>query len=271
MHETTLCHMYWLHLDFGGTADPDLAHIDPWMAVDRLRWRRLQFEFLHDRRSRYFLFEYAMCSMDRVVKMDSFSPIVAYMTSAFFFRSFRSRWLQPDGYSQQRGATATQASVGGYPVLAGTVEVVAMPSVRARQARDCVYLESWFSFADRQDCTVTLRESHSVSDRMYGVTGIDMRVREAIATSQALASRGHVMPLLTSLPVVLSPFETNLLPETDPLAFESCAVEGSGGHLLGRGLGSEIDGHDAVFRFNFHSLSPTEDLGNRTSIRVVGR
>ena len=146
-----------------------------------------------------------------------------------------------------------------------------MPSTPASQTKECIYLESWFSFADRQNCTVMLRQPHSVSDHMYGVTGIDMRVREAIATSQALASRGYVMPLLTSLPVVLSPFETNLLPETDPLAFESCAVVGSGGHLLGRGLGSEIDRHDAVFRFNFHSLSPAEDLGNRTSVRIVGR
>uniref|UniRef100_A0AAV2JZF1 Beta-galactoside alpha-2,6-sialyltransferase 2 n=1 Tax=Knipowitschia caucasica TaxID=637954 RepID=A0AAV2JZF1_KNICA len=53
-------------------------------------------------------------------------------------------------------------------------------------------------------------------------------------------------------------------------AFKTCAVVTSAGSILRSGLGSEIDTHDAVLRFN---AAPTDgyerDVGNRTTIRII--
>lgn len=66
-----------------------------------------------------------------------------------------------------------------------------------------------------------------------------------------------------------------LLPERDVLAgtrHASCAVVGSGGNLLTKKWGAEIDAHDAVFRFN---LAPTigfeEYVGSKTTYRMINR
>ena len=63
------------------------------------------------------------------------------------------------------------------------------------------------------------------------------------------------------------------LPDVDPLEgrwFDSCAVVGGGGSLLGSGRGADIDAHAAVFRFG---RAPTvgfeRDAGSRTTHRVV--
>ena len=52
--------------------------------------------------------------------------------------------------------------------------------------------------------------------------------------------------------------------------YNSCAVVSSAGSLLNSGLGSFIDSHDIVLRFN---NAPTEsyvnDVGNKTSIRII--
>ena len=65
-----------------------------------------------------------------------------------------------------------------------------------------------------------------------------------------------------------------LYPEADPLGslrFRSCAVVGSSPTLLGKGLGAEIDAHDAVLRFNNAPTCGWEaDVGNRTTIRSIG-
>eukprot|EP00976_Prorocentrum_cordatum_P026175 531066-Prorocentrum_minimum.AAC.1 len=54
------------------------------------------------------------------------------------------------------------------------------------------------------------------------------------------------------------------------MLFKSCAVVGSSGILLLYDRGSEIDGHDAVFRFNSaptHGFEPK--VGSRTTIRLT--
>lgn len=52
--------------------------------------------------------------------------------------------------------------------------------------------------------------------------------------------------------------------------YGTCAVVGNAGHVLGSGLGREIDAHDVVLRFN---EAPTEgfesDVGSRTTHRIV--
>ncbi|XP_070561471.1 beta-galactoside alpha-2,6-sialyltransferase 2-like [Ptychodera flava] len=52
--------------------------------------------------------------------------------------------------------------------------------------------------------------------------------------------------------------------------FKSCAVIASSSFMNGSGLGSEIDSHDAVLRFN---MAPTEghekDVGTKTTVRLV--
>ena len=52
--------------------------------------------------------------------------------------------------------------------------------------------------------------------------------------------------------------------------FKTCAVVSSAGSLKGSGLGSFIDTHDIVLRFN---NAPTDnfekDVGKKTSIRIV--
>lgn len=69
--------------------------------------------------------------------------------------------------------------------------------------------------------------------------------------------------------------ESGIIPDTDPLKFhvrnkhDSCAIVGNGGGLLLAPLGSAIDKHEAVFRFNG---GPTfgfeENVGKRTSYRL---
>ena len=52
--------------------------------------------------------------------------------------------------------------------------------------------------------------------------------------------------------------------------YGSCAVVGSAGHILGSGLGREIDKHDVVLRFNEAPTAGFEgDVGSRTTHRVV--
>lgn len=54
--------------------------------------------------------------------------------------------------------------------------------------------------------------------------------------------------------------------------FGTCAVVGNSGALNASGLGAEIDGHDAVLRFN---TAPTEgyerDVGGRETLRLISR
>ncbi|EKX53409.1 hypothetical protein GUITHDRAFT_133129 [Guillardia theta CCMP2712] len=54
-------------------------------------------------------------------------------------------------------------------------------------------------------------------------------------------------------------------------AFESCAVVGSSGHLLGSGFGRDIDVHDLVIRFNDAPAGGEyeSDVGSRTTHRVL--
>ena len=66
----------------------------------------------------------------------------------------------------------------------------------------------------------------------------------------------------------------NALPETDFIKsfpqFETCAVVGNGGSLLAHELGTEIDGHDAIFRFNGGPVRGFErHVGARTTIRLA--
>ena len=59
--------------------------------------------------------------------------------------------------------------------------------------------------------------SKTVARRMLS-SGIDLQARESVATSKALAGRGCVMPLLTSLPALLNLQQLALLPPTDVIA-----------------------------------------------------
>jgi hypothetical protein len=66
-----------------------------------------------------------------------------------------------------------------------------------------------------------------------------------------------------------------LLPERDELLrrahFNRCAVVGNSGVSLGLGLGSEIDAHELVIRFNYPPLRGFEaDVGNRTDWMMTG-
>ena len=52
--------------------------------------------------------------------------------------------------------------------------------------------------------------------------------------------------------------------------FNTCAVVSSAGSLKGSGLGSFIDTHDIVLRFNNAPTdNHTKDVGKKTSIRIV--
>ena len=71
---------------------------------------------------------------------------------------------------------------------------------------------------------------------------------------------------------VLREAALSVLPEVDVLRlrqFRSCAVVGASGHLLHDSLGTEIDSHDAVLRFNYHPASPGQSVGRRTTVRIV--
>jgi hypothetical protein len=73
----------------------------------------------------------------------------------------------------------------------------------------------------------------------------------------------------------LAKFERNVVNQNAPeegldSCFGSCAVVFSSGKLLGKGLGTEIDQHDAVFRMNTApSLGFEHDVGSRTTVRVA--
>ncbi|XP_067851576.1 beta-galactoside alpha-2,6-sialyltransferase 1-like [Heptranchias perlo] len=52
--------------------------------------------------------------------------------------------------------------------------------------------------------------------------------------------------------------------------FKTCAVVASAGSILRSGLGREIDGHDAVLRFNgAPTIGFESDVGRRTTIRII--
>ncbi|KAF5903875.1 beta-galactoside alpha-2,6-sialyltransferase 2 [Clarias magur] len=66
---------------------------------------------------------------------------------------------------------------------------------------------------------------------------------------------------------IVPPLELQHLYNT---AFRSCAVVTSAGAILHSGLGSEIDSHDAVLRFNSAPTKGYErDVGNKTTIRII--
>ena len=61
--------------------------------------------------------------------------------------------------------------------------------------------------------------------------------------------------------------ETQLLADR---AFNTCAVVSSAGSLRGSNLGSTIDSHDYVIRFNnAPTASYEQDVGVKTSLRIV--
>ena len=244
--------------------------------VNRTSWRQMQAEYFHYHRSRHFLFEYAICRGNVFVDLDDVNWNAALMTRDVFVAGFvpvRTEAAQAKTSSDLElwhnelniKSLAMQWKAGGY-----TSSIVSHESKRPigdiaspGQHQECIYIAGGLDVLDRESCVRTMSAGKTVARRMVS-SGIDLQAREAVATSTALAARGCVMPLLTSLPAVLHPQQLALLPATDVLAerdFTRCAVVGSSGHMLGRGFGAEIDAHDAVMRFNLHEASPSADLG----------
>ncbi len=245
--------------------------------VNRTSWRQMQVEYFHYHRSRHFLFEYAICRGNVFVDLDAVNWNAALMTRDVFVAGFvpvrteaapANSSLEFELWHNKLNmkSLSMQWKAGGYTSL-----IVSHDSKRpivdstssSGQHQECIYIAGGLDVLDRRSCLRTRSAGKTVARRMLS-SGIDLQARETVATSTALAARGCVMPLLTSLPAVLHPQQLALLPATDLLAereFKRCAVVGSSGHMLGRSFGAEIDAHDAVMRFNLHEASPSADLG----------
>ena len=288
---------YWLSLDFSLDSTPasqaasDLLlveHRGLLSSVNRTWWRSMQADFFHYRRSRWHLFEYAICGdlqgavNDAFVDLEAVNWGAVVMTLDVFVNGFipvRTEAAEasapadplPWHDEMNKRLLALRWKVGGYSAsIATQVVPTSEPASNAQQrtsADECIFISGGLEILDRESCKRTIPARKTVARRMLS-SGIDLQAREAVATSRALAGRGCVMPTLTSLPLLLKSEDLALLPQTDVLAeqeFKTCAVVGASGHVLGRGFGAEIDAHDAVIRFNMHAASPSVDLGRARS------
>ena len=85
---------------------------------------------------------------------------------------------------------------------------------------------------------------------------------------------GHPVMEFHDVDAVLAshPQLEEVIPEQDEIGVSrlgKCAVVGNSGSLLGKEHGSEIDAHDAVFRFNGAPTAKFEkDVGTKTTVRI---
>jgi len=98
---------------------------------------------------------------------------------------------------------------------------------------------------------------------------------EFVITGKTKSSKGGKRASVRFNPMLLT--TTLKRTPTDPLpygnrTFQSCAVVGNSGVLLGSNFGVEIDSHDAVMRINYPPTHGYEsDVGSKTTFDMVNR
>ena len=85
--------------------------------------------------------------------------------------------------------------------------------------------------------------------------------------SQAAVSPDHKTALADAAALLQDMFQRRPVPKGP---FKSCAIVGASERLNGKGLGKEIDSHEAVFRINEHPTKNFEaDVGSKTTFRYM--